>query len=94
MAGIDKYYSNSIICWHIIELWGFSKSIFKTIKLNAFVITNCFNFLFSEIESRNWGIGVLNAGCTTIGTAREYPLERHPNKYHFQWMSGRVLDEY
>lgn len=53
-----------------------------------------FKYLPVSKEFKSWGIYVLNAGCTTIGTNENYPSQSHPTDHHFNWESGRILDEY
>ncbi|UKT64879.1 AraC family transcriptional regulator [Pedobacter mucosus] len=57
-------------------------------------MNNFFNYLSLNIEDDQWGLSVLNAGCTQIDSASAYPLEKHPDEYHFKWNTGRILNEY
>jgi len=55
---------------------------------------NYYRYLPVSKEDQNWGLSVLNAGCTHIAAGQEYPYRQHPGKYYFTWARGRVLDEY
>ncbi|TDQ08642.1 AraC family transcriptional regulator [Pedobacter metabolipauper] len=45
-------------------------------------------------EDENWGLCVLNVGCTRVGSACGYPINAHPDDHNFRWQTGRVLSEY
>jgi AraC-like DNA-binding protein len=45
-------------------------------------------------EDENWGLTVLNAGCTRIQPANAYPGRNHPAHHNFDWKAGRVLQEF
>jgi len=56
---------------------------------------NCFQYLPLSQEDENWGLSVLNAGCTSIPVNQEYPYRQHPAHHYFNWNNGRILnDEY
>lgn len=55
---------------------------------------NYYRYLPISKEDQNWGLSVLNTGCTSIKAGQEYPYRQHPGKYYFSWSKGRVLDEY
>ena len=55
---------------------------------------NYYRYLPISKEDQNWGLSVLNTGCTSIKAGQEYPYRQHPSKYYFTWSKGRVLDEY
>jgi AraC-like DNA-binding protein len=57
-------------------------------------MNNYFNYLPSDIENENWGLCVLNAGFTHIGSSCSYPPYVHPDEYNFKWKTGRILKEY
>jgi AraC-like DNA-binding protein len=57
-------------------------------------MTNYYNYLPLVKDDDNWGLCVLNAGYMQIGADCGYPLNGHPEKYDFNWQSGRVLSEY
>ena len=42
----------------------------------------------------DWGMYVLDAGCTDVPAGSDYPVGRHPEEYLFNWEKGRELDEY
>ncbi|RZM29011.1 MAG: AraC family transcriptional regulator [Pedobacter sp.] len=55
---------------------------------------NYFKYLPVSQEDENWGLAVLNAGCTHVNHRSEYPFQNHPASYNFDWNSWRTLDEY
>ncbi|MBE7177467.1 MAG: AraC family transcriptional regulator [Mucilaginibacter polytrichastri] len=55
---------------------------------------NYFKYLPVSREDEQWGLSVLNAGCTHIEPAHQYPMQTHPRHHYFQWSNWRVLDEY
>jgi AraC-like DNA-binding protein len=57
-------------------------------------MNNYFKYLPVSKEDENWGLCVLNAGCTHIGSASDYPLNAHPKCHNLRWQTGRVLNEY
>lgn len=57
-------------------------------------MNNYINYLPSVKEEENWGLSVLNAGCTHIGAKCRYPLDVHPDSYSLDWNTGRILSEY
>lgn len=57
-------------------------------------MNNYYKYLPVSKEDEDWGLCVLNAGCTHIGSASSYPLYDHPECHNFRWQTGRVLNEY
>ncbi|HVS96545.1 MAG TPA: AraC family transcriptional regulator [Puia sp.] len=57
-------------------------------------MVNYYRYLPVSKEDQQWGLSVLNAGCTRIDAGQEYPYRQHPGKYYFNWSNGRVLNEY
>jgi len=57
-------------------------------------MVNYYKYLPVSKEDENWGLWVLNAGCTHVAAAGTYPVKHHPAHYHFNWKAGRVLNEY
>ena len=55
---------------------------------------NYYQYLPLSDEDENWGLSVLNAGCTSVQVNHEYPYRQHPAHHYFNWDNGRVLDEY
>ena len=55
---------------------------------------NYFKYLPVSRDDENWGLSVLNAGCTHIDHRSNYPFQNHPTCYNFNWDSWRTLDEY
>jgi AraC-like DNA-binding protein len=55
---------------------------------------NYYKYLPVSKEDEEWGLTVLNAGCTRIEPSREYPTKTHPQHHNFNWNSGRILNEY
>lgn len=57
-------------------------------------MVNFFKYLPVSQEDENWGLTVLNAGCTNIKATTDYPLKTHPAHHNFNWNSWRILQEY
>lgn len=57
-------------------------------------MNNYFKYLPVSRNDENWGLCVLNAGCTHIGPNGLYPFRSHPAHHNFSWTFGRVLDEF
>jgi AraC-like DNA-binding protein len=55
---------------------------------------NYYRYLPISEEDQNWGLSILNAGCTRIKANEDYPYLHHPGHHYFTWSKGRVLDEY
>lgn len=53
-----------------------------------------YKYLPVSAEDENWGLSVLNAGCTRIPPGAAYPFDRHPSHHNFDWSKGRVLHEH
>lgn len=62
------------------------------IKYSA--MNNYYKYLPVSDEDKNWGLYVLNAGCTRIEATAAYPIQNHPSHHYFNWNKGRVLSEY
>ena len=61
---------------------------------NRAAMINFYKYLPVSESDENWGLTVLNAGCTRIEAANEYPLNQHPSQYNFDWNTWRRLEEY
>ena len=57
-------------------------------------MTNYYTYLPVSPEDEQWGLCVLNTGCTHIEPSSAYPFKTHPTHHYFNWNRGRVLDEY
>lgn len=57
-------------------------------------MVNFYKYLPVSKDDESWGLTVLNAGCTRIKAANDYPLKNHPAHHNFKWSSWRVLQEY
>jgi AraC-like DNA-binding protein len=57
-------------------------------------MNNFYNYLPFSKEDENWGLMVLNAGCTHVEAACDYPVKNHPTHHNFNWKSWRRLEEY
>ncbi len=57
-------------------------------------MTNYYKYLPISREDENWGMCVLNTGCTHIEPKGLYPDKAHPAHHYFNWTTGRVLNEY
>jgi AraC-like DNA-binding protein len=57
-------------------------------------MTNYYKYLPVSRQDEDWGLHVLNAGCTRIETGQEYPAHNHPDHHYFNWKKGRVLQEF
>lgn len=55
---------------------------------------NYYKYLPVSREDEDWGLCVLNAGCTHISASDIYPGKDHPTHHYFNWNAGRVLNEY
>jgi len=55
---------------------------------------NYYKYLPVSKEDEDWGLCVLNAGCTHICSSSKYPIESHPSQYSLNWEKGRILNEY
>ncbi|AMR30813.1 AraC family transcriptional regulator [Mucilaginibacter sp. PAMC 26640] len=55
---------------------------------------NFYKYLPVSKEDEDWGLTVLNAGCTHIEASKAYPFENHPAHHNFNWSSWRILQEY
>ncbi|MET3113152.1 AraC-like DNA-binding protein [Pedobacter sp. CG_S7] len=55
---------------------------------------NFYKYLPVSKEDENWGLTVLNTGCTHIEATNSYPLKNHPAHHNFDWSSWRILQEY
>jgi AraC-like DNA-binding protein len=57
-------------------------------------MVNFYKYLPVSKEDENWGLTVLNAGCTHIEATNDYPFKNHPAHHNFNWNSWRILHEY
>lgn len=57
-------------------------------------MTNYYRYLPVSQDDENWGLCVLNAGCTRVESSGSYPSKTHPAHHNFNWGNGRVLNEY
>lgn len=55
---------------------------------------NFYKYLPVSKEDENWGLTVLNAGCTHIEATKDYPFKNHPSHHNFSWNTWRILQEY
>jgi AraC-like DNA-binding protein len=56
---------------------------------------NYYRYLPVSKEDEDWGLCVLNAGCSRIEKGVTYPPMGHPASHYFNWNQGRILhDEY
>lgn len=55
---------------------------------------NYYQYLPLSDEDENWGLSVLNTGCTRIKANQSYPYKNHPAHHYFNWENGRILNEY
>jgi len=55
---------------------------------------NYYQYLPISNEDENWGLSVLNTGCTRIQANQQYPYKHHPAHHYFNWENGRILNEY
>lgn len=55
---------------------------------------NYYKYLPVSPEDNDWGLCVLNAGCTRIEPEQSYPYKTHPSHHNFTWENGRVLQEF
>lgn len=55
---------------------------------------NFFRYLTSSEEDKQWGLYLTVAGSYTSPPLTPYPKTDHPTGYHFDWQTGRILNEY
>lgn len=55
---------------------------------------NYYQYLPLSGDDENWGLSVLNTGCTRIHPYQQYPYTNHPAHHYFNWENGRILNEY
>jgi len=55
---------------------------------------NYYKYLPVSQDDENWGLCVLNTGCTHVEAAGCYPSKTHPSHHNFNWKNGRILNEY
>ncbi len=53
-----------------------------------------YKYLTLSKKDKLWGVYTTVAGFTVVPPKKEYPLDKHPNNYHFKWGKGRILNEY
>lgn len=54
-------------------------------------MTNYYQYLPVSQEDEDWGLCVLNAGCSRIEKSVVYPPVGHPASHYFNWSNGRIL---
>src|SRR5688572_24474399 len=57
-------------------------------------MVNYYKYLPVSSTDENWGLSVLNTGCTRIVAGSPYPYATHPAHHYFNWEKGRVLHEF
>src|SRR5688572_30453111 len=57
-------------------------------------MVNYYKYLPVSSTDENWGLSVLNTGCTRIVAGSPYPYATHPTHHYFNWEKGRVLQEF
>jgi len=57
-------------------------------------MNNYYKYLPIGKMDENWGLCVLNVGCSHTVPNGSYPLGTHPKDHHFKMDTGRVLNEY
>lgn len=57
-------------------------------------MNNFFKYFPSSDKSAPWGLNVLSVGCSRILPNAIYPEPNHPAHHHFNWETGRILQEY
>lgn len=57
-------------------------------------MNNYYRYLPVSKRDEEWGLCVLNTGCTHIPAQAHYPAASHPSPYYYEWRQGRVLQEY
>lgn len=57
-------------------------------------MVNYYQYLPLSEEDENWGLSILNTGCTRITANQQYPYRHHPAHHYFNWENGRILNEY
>lgn len=57
-------------------------------------MVNYYQYLPISDADENWGLSVLNTGCTRILSNEHYPHKDHPSHHYFNWKNGRILNEY
>ncbi len=55
---------------------------------------NFYRYLPLSDQDEEWGLSVLNAGCTSIKPNQSYPYKEHPAHHYFNWENGRILNEF
>lgn len=55
---------------------------------------NYYRYLPLSEQDEQWGLSVLNIGCTSIRHGEQYPSKEHPAHHYFNWNKGRILNEY
>jgi len=56
---------------------------------------NYFRYVPIRQRDVDWGLYVLGVGCTSMPPGyTAYPVQTHPEAYHFTWATGRKLAEY
>ncbi len=55
---------------------------------------NFFTYLPISEKNMRWDLYLTGVGVATLSPGTVYPPKGHPNIYHFDWETGRVLPEY
>ena len=53
-----------------------------------------FKYLTHTNDDEKWGLFLNVVGFAGVMPDEKYPPVGHPENYHFNWESGRILDEY
>ena len=53
-----------------------------------------FKYLTAGTEDKSWGLYLNVAGTALVKPFSSYPSYKHPARYHFNRLEGRVLDEF
>ncbi len=63
-------------------------------KCDVFSHDPPFRYLPVLPAQQQWGLYLIDCGYTSIPPGTPYPPQRHPDAYHFEWKTGRTLNEY
>jgi len=54
-----------------------------------------FRYLPTSPNDKDWGLFITTAGYSrSHPKSAGYPPDKHPSAYHFQWKTGRILDDF
>jgi AraC-like DNA-binding protein len=53
-----------------------------------------FKYLTHNPDDKSWGLYLTVVGNAKVEPETDYPPEKHPTGYHFNWYNGRILQEY